>query len=225
MNNLIITGFMGTGKSSIGAAVARRLDRPFVDMDAVIEQRAGKSIRQIFEEEGEAVFRGLETDLCRELAQQRDTVIATGGGALVDPVNRQLLSESGVVICLTAAPEEVLARVGRGDKRPLLAGGDPRGEVERLLLTRRPAYATIPWQVDTTGRRREEVVEEVVRLSGTRTLAVSHPGGAYGLHIGQGILPYLGGALIAAAIPAGSRVAVVSNDVVAPLYADKGRDR
>jgi shikimate kinase / 3-dehydroquinate synthase len=223
MDNLIITGFMGTGKSSIGAAVARRLHRSFVDMDAVIEQRAGKSIRQIFEAEGEAAFRRLEADLCRELAQQRDTVIATGGGALIDPVNRQILSGTGVVICLSAAPEEIVARVGRGDKRPLLPGGDPRGEVERLLETRRPAYATIPWQIDTTGRSREEVIDEVLKLSRTRTLTVSHPGGAYNIHIGQNILPYLGGALIAAAIPRGSRVAVVSNDVVAPLYADKVR--
>lgn len=222
--NIIITGFMGTGKTSIGAAVAQRLGRSFVDMDAVIEERAGKSIRRLFEEEGEVVFRSLEAGLCRELAEQHRLVIATGGGALIDPVNRSLLSESGVVVCLTATPDELLARVAGGDERPLLDSADPRSEIERLLRKRQAAYATIPWQIDTTGRTREEVVEQVIALSDTRTLHVAHPAGGYDIHIGRGTLPYLGGALIAAAIPAGARVALVSNEVVAPLYAARVRE-
>jgi shikimate kinase / 3-dehydroquinate synthase len=224
VHNLVITGFMGTGKTSIGAAVAQRLRRSFVDMDAVIEERAGKSIRRIFEEEGEAVFRDLEAGLCRELARQQGLVIATGGGALVDALNRTVLSASGVVVCLTAELDAVLARVGGGEARPLLAGVDRRGEVERLLQARRTAYAMIPWQIDTTGRSREEVVEQVIALADTRTLRVSHPGGAYDIHVGRGTMRYLGSALIAAAIAPGARVAIVSNEVVGPLYADMVRD-
>jgi shikimate kinase / 3-dehydroquinate synthase len=221
MDNLILTGFMGTGKTSIGRAVAQRLDRPFVDMDALIEERTEQSIRRLFQEQGEAAFRRLEADLCRELAQQRGLVIATGGGALVDPANRVALSRSGVVICLTAALDEILARVGTGDERPLVAGSDPRAGIERLLQARKAAYAAIPWQIDTTARTHEEVIEQVITLASTRTLHVAHPDGGYDIHIGQGTLPYLAGALIAAAIPPGARVAIVSNEVVAPLYAER----
>ena len=99
--NIILTGFMGTGKTSVGREVARRLGRPFIDMDAEIEARTGKSIPAIFAEEGEAHFRNLEAGLCRELSARRGLVIATGGGTLVNEENRRLMSSGGLVICLT----------------------------------------------------------------------------------------------------------------------------
>jgi 3-dehydroquinate synthase len=210
---------MGTGKTAVGQAVAVRLGRAFVDMDAVIEVRAGKSIADIFAQEGEGAFRALEAGLCRELSEQRDLVIATGGGALVDPLNRAVITASSNVICLRASVDEILARVGDGQTRPLLAGADPRADVERLLAARRPAYATIPWQVETTGCPLEEVVETVANLADVQTLPVTYPGGAYPIHIGASILKHLGGALRAAGVPEGVRMAVVSNDVVGPLYA------
>ncbi|MFL7810701.1 MAG: shikimate kinase, partial [Anaerolineae bacterium] len=95
--NIILTGFMGTGKTSVAQEVARRLDRSFVDMDVEIESRAGKAISAIFAEDGEAAFREIEAQLCRELSQQRDLVIATGGGALVNPANRRRMLSSGAV--------------------------------------------------------------------------------------------------------------------------------
>ncbi|NLD73170.1 MAG: dephospho-CoA kinase, partial [Chloroflexi bacterium] len=104
--NIIITGFMGTGKSVVARAVAERLGRPLVDMDAVIAERAGKSIPEVFSQHGEATFRHYERLLCEELAQQRGLVIATGGGALVDAENRRLLGSGGLLICLDCAPEE-----------------------------------------------------------------------------------------------------------------------
>jgi shikimate kinase/3-dehydroquinate synthase len=221
--NLVLTGFMGTGKTAVGRAVARRLDREFVDMDAEIEARAGKSIPRIFAEEGERAFRAMEAALCEELSAQQGLVLATGGGALVDVANRRAMMDSGTVVCLTCDPAEIVQRIGAGHTdRPLLAltdGQRLRAEVERLLAARRPAYAAIPWHVDTTGRTVDEVVERVLALAGAVTLTVHHPGGAYPIHVGHGLLDHAGGALRAAGAPQGGRVALVSNPVVAPLYA------
>jgi shikimate kinase/3-dehydroquinate synthase len=226
--NLVITGFMGTGKSQVGREVARRLERPFVDMDAEIEARAGKSIARLFAEEGEAAFRRLESDLCHELVRQRGLVIATGGGTLVDPANRMAMMASGTVACLTATLKEILHRLGKHDtaRRPLLEGAEPALEARRLLAARSAAYAALPWQVDTTGRSVAQVATEVVSLAGVRTLTVRYPGGAYPLHVGAGLLAHLGNALRAVfGEPAGgSRVAVVSNPVVEPLYGQQVRE-
>ena len=226
--NLILTGFMATGKTRVGQEVAQRLSRPFVDMDTEIEGRAGKSIPQIFAEDGEAAFRRVEADLCRELGARTGLVIATGGGALVDPASRAAMQRSGTVVCLTCDTDEILRRVrsaGKGE-RPLLQVADPRAEIERLLALRRPAYAALPWQVDTTHLTVEQVAQQVAALAEVVTLPVHHrveglaaqAEVAYPVHIGDGLLPYLGGALRAAGVPEGSRVAVVSNPVVAPLY-------
>ena len=105
MKNIILTGFMGTGKTTIGLELARQLRRPFLDMDTEIEARAGKSIERIFSEDGETVFRGMETRLCQELSTQQGLVIATGGGTLVAPDNRALLLQNGIGICLDAHPD------------------------------------------------------------------------------------------------------------------------
>ena len=220
MTNIVLTGFMGTGKTAVGREVARRLVLPFVDMDAVIEFRAGKLISRIFAEEGEAVFRQMEADLCGELAGQDGAVIATGGGALVNPANREALAASSVLICLQAGVDEILGRVGKAEDRPLLSVPDPEGEVRELLAARRDAYAAIPWQVDTSGRTPSQIADEIVALASCRTLPVATSGGRYDIHIGTGILRYLGGALRAAGIPEGTRVAVVSNTIVGPLYID-----
>lgn len=217
--NLILTGFMGTGKTTVGRAVARQLDRPFVDMDVEIATRAGKPIARIFAEEGEGAFRRREAALCAELARRDGLVIATGGGALVDARNRRALARTGVVVCLDATPEAILRRVGADGVRPLLDVPDPRAEVARLLAARRDAYAAIPWHVDTTDRSPAAVVARVLALADVVTLPVPHPGGTYPLHIGAGLLKQAGTALRAAGVPAGGKVAVVSNPVVAPLYA------
>lgn len=218
MSNITITGFMGTGKSAVGQEVARRLGREFVDMDAVIEARAGKSIPRIFAEDGEAAFRQMEAALCQELSARDGLVIATGGGALVNPANRAVMMRSGVVVCLVASPDEILSRVGGDASRPLLQVPDPRARIVELLATRREAYAAIPWQVDTTGLSVEEVAVRVIEIAGFETLTVHYPGGEYPIHIGVGTLAHVGGTLRAAGAPEESRVAVVSNPTVAPLY-------
>lgn len=217
-DNLIITGFMGTGKTSVGREVARRLGREFVDMDALIEARAGMTVADIFAQQGEACFRRLEAALCRELAARTGLVIATGGGALIPDTNRQSLSASGPVVCLTASPDEILRRLEATGDRPLLNVADPRAEVERLLGMRREAYQSIPWQIDTTGLSVEEVATRVIEVAEVITLSVRYPGGEYPIHIGNRLLVHVGGALRAAGAPESSRVAVVSPPVVALLY-------
>ncbi|MGQ9626858.1 MAG: shikimate kinase [Anaerolineae bacterium] len=162
--NIILTGFMGTGKTSVGLEVARRLGRPFVDMDAEIEARTGKSIATIFSEEGEPRFRNLEAEMCRELSARRGLVIATGGGALLDEENRRCMSDSGLVICLTCQVEEILRRLSESDDRPLLAVSERKREIESLLARRRAAYEAIPHRIDTTGLTVDEVAEQVIAL-------------------------------------------------------------
>jgi 3-dehydroquinate synthase len=218
--NLVLTGFMGTGKTRTGREVARRLGRPFVDMDAEIEARAGKSIPRIFAKDGEAAFRRVEAGLCQELGSQTGRVIATGGGALIDAANREAMMRGGTVVCLTSDVDEIMRRLSEGDgpARPLLDVPDPRAEIERLLAARQEAYAAIPWQVDTSGSSVDGVVERVIQLASVVTLRVGHPDGEYPIHLGDGLLAHAGGALRAIGALQGSRVAVVSNPVVEPLY-------
>jgi shikimate kinase/3-dehydroquinate synthase len=223
-NNVVITGFMGTGKTIVGQEVARRLGRPFVDMDVEIEKRAGKPVPRIFAEDGEAAFRQMEAALCEELSAQEGLVIATGGGALVSPANRAVTMKGGTVVCLTCAADEILRRVGGNPDRPLLDVADPRAEVKRLLAARREAYQAIPWQVDTTDLLVEEAAARIVALADVITLPVRYPGGEYPIHIGNGLLAHVGGVLRATGAPEGSRVAVVSNPIVAPLYGGQVED-
>jgi len=223
-DNLFITGFMGTGKTVVGREVARRLGREFVDLDALIEQKAGKPIPAIFAEDGEPAFRALEAAVCEDLCAGRGAVIATGGGTLVNPALRTLIHRTGTVVCLRCDTDEILRRVQNdqnGPDRPLLAVPDPRAEIERLLTEREPAYASIPWQIDTTGLSPAEVAGRVFEFANVESLAVSHPGGEYPVHIGQGLLDHAGWVTRAAGAPAQSRVAVVTNTVVGPLYLDR----
>lgn len=162
--NLVLTGFMGTGKSTIGQAVAGRLQRPFIDMDEVIVQRAGKSIPSIFADDGEETFRKLERSLCQELARQTGLVIATGGGALVAPDNRAALGHNGLVICLAADPAVLVARLEGDQNRPLLATDDPVQQIKQLLQARTTAYQSLPHHIDTTYLSLEDAVEAVLTL-------------------------------------------------------------
>ena len=161
--NIILTGFMGTGKSTIGQLVADGLQREFVDMDAVIEARAGRPISQIFAEEGEPYFRRLEAELCRELAGQSGLVIATGGGTLVPAENRRVMAQSGLVVCLDCEPEILWQRIGQSEDRPMLAEQD-EGRFARLaalLEQRAPAYAQIEHHVDVTRLSPEAAAQRI----------------------------------------------------------------
>jgi len=221
--NIILTGFMGTGKSAVGREVARRLGRTFVDMDELIAEREGRSIPDIFALSGESYFRRLEATLCSELAGCRDLVIATGGGALLPPANRAALGRSGVLICLTATVDDILRRLDGDADRPLLATADRRTRIEALLAERTPAYTAIPHQIDTTGKTVEQVVETVLEIIHNpksiiqNRVPVHTPEGSYDVVISEGVLPRLG-SLLRERNPVGT-VALVSNDTIAPLHA------
>lgn len=155
---------MGTGKSVVGQALAQRLARPFVDVDAEIEQAAGRPIRAIFAEEGEPVFRRLERATIQRVTQRDGQVVAAGGGAVMDPENLAALKRQGWLVWLRAEPDVILQRVGDVSTRPLLNAEDPASRVKQLLALRQAAYATADAAVETSRRTPDEVVEEIVRL-------------------------------------------------------------
>jgi shikimate kinase len=158
---IVLTGFMGTGKSEVGRRLAQRLGRSFVDTDQLVEERAGKRVAAIFADDGEAVFRRLEREAVVDAAGRTGVVIAVGGGAVLDPENVRHLQQSGVLIHLTARPEIILDRVGDARSRPLLRQ-TPRGTVARLLEEREPTYAAAAdMTVDTSERTADEVVGEI----------------------------------------------------------------
>lgn len=150
---------MGTGKTTVAKKVAERLGRTFIDTDEKIVEQAGKSIPEIFAQDGEAVFRHHERRVCRFYAGQSGYVIATGGGMLVDDENRRVMLASGLVVCLMASKAAIRERLAGQTGRPLFSG-----DWEALYDRRAEAYAAIPHQIDTTSRTPDEVVEEVIRL-------------------------------------------------------------
>ncbi|ACA59501.1 Shikimate kinase [Candidatus Desulforudis audaxviator MP104C] len=148
MRNVILIGFMGTGKSAVGWRLARILDRPFLDTDSEIERLAGKPVRRIFIEDGEVRFRSEEALLCRKLAVPRGLVVATGGGVVLNPENVANLRAGGVLIGLSADPEVIYQRVRRKKSRPLLRG-NVRARIRELLEERAGAYDVAEFTVDT----------------------------------------------------------------------------
>lgn len=153
VRNLILIGMMGSGKSTVGRRLAALLGRPFVDADTVLEQRCGVPISTIFELEGEAGFRKREAQLIAELAQPSGSVLATGGGAVIDADSRALLHREGFVIYLQAGVSDLWHRLRRDRGRPLLRGPDPRGRIESLVSIRDPFYREAAHLVITTGRQ------------------------------------------------------------------------
>ena len=164
-DNVILTGFMGTGKTSLGKMLATRLGRPFVDIDKKIEDDAQLSIPKIFERYGEPYFRELERAAVKELSERRGLVIATGGGTVKDEENIRLLKSSGVMICLTTEPEEIFNRTMRRGERPVLdGGGNERLEtIKRLLAERKPFYDRADYEVDTTTWSPIQIIDAICR--------------------------------------------------------------
>ncbi len=162
--NVVLVGFMGTGKSSVGKLLAARGGWNFLDMDEEIVARAGKSIARVFAEDGEAAFRAMERSLVLDLSARRGLVISTGGGIVLNPDNIRDFSASGLVVCLTALPEEILRRVSGSRERPLLNCPDPAAAIRELLDRRRQFYDAIPLQLDTTGKSVADVAAEIIQL-------------------------------------------------------------
>ncbi len=162
MKNIVLIGFMGTGKSAVGKRLARALHFRFVDTDGLIEQKTGKTISDIFEQEGEGAFRALEEEVIREVTQQEQQVISTGGGAVLNRNNIDRLGQNGILVWLRASPETILRRAQRRpEKRPLLKVSDPQREIERLLQERIPYYQQAVFSVETSNISVDEAADQV----------------------------------------------------------------
>jgi shikimate kinase len=150
--NVFFIGLMGAGKTTVGRAVARRLGRPFYDSDQEVEARTGARVAQIFELEGEAGFRLREKQMIDELSRYEGVVLATGGGAVIDPQTRARLRGRGTVIYLRSHPHDLWLRTRRDRNRPLLQTEDPKARLESLYATRDPLYRECAHVIVETGR-------------------------------------------------------------------------
>jgi 3-dehydroquinate synthase len=244
--NIFLVGLMGSGKTTVGRALAKRLNKRFFDSDHEIEARTGASIPLIFEIEGEASFRQREADMIRDLTAYEGVVLATGGGSILNPQSRDYLKSRGIVIYLRAGVSSILQRTGHDKNRPLLQTADPRGRLEELTVQREPYYQEVADIVIETGRPNVQyLVQNIVTyLENLRenpkgdhlpaadihpmnqtaqtvaepiTLQVELGERSYPITIGQSLLE--SGKLIADAV-GGERAAIVTNTVVGPLYLD-----
>ena len=166
MKNVVLIGFMGTGKTSVGRLLATRLGCAFHDLDKKIEERHGMSIPEMFAQHGEAYFRACEKDAVRAASARTNLVIATGGGTVKDAENVALLRANGILVALAADVDTILQRTQTRGKRPVLDGadaGDRRAAVVRLLEERRHLYESADITVDTSGRAPLEVAEHIMQ--------------------------------------------------------------
>lgn len=163
--NIILTGFMATGKTVTGKMLAEQLGYGFVDTDELIVQRSGMSVAEIFNKKGEAVFRRMERELAQELGEKEGLVVSTGGGLMLDPVNVAALSRRGRIFCLVATPEEIFNRVSndRQVSRPLLDDDDPMHRIIEMMKQRQECYRRFP-QVATSGKTPEEVTRNLLDI-------------------------------------------------------------
>lgn len=152
MRSLVLVGLPGSGKSTVGRGLARRVDLPFIDSDHVIEQRLGCSIREFFAREGEAAFRDLEQQVLADIASGPACVLATGGGSVLRAANRDSLRRAGHVLYLRATPEDLWRRLRHDTRRPLLQVDDPQGKLRELFAERDPLYREVAQFTVDTGR-------------------------------------------------------------------------
>jgi len=181
VSNIILAGFSATGKSFVGREVAQRLNWGFIDTDEEIVKQSDKPIADIFQQDGESKFRELESHIIKKACQQKQSVMAIGGGALVDSQNFELLARNGLIICLEAKPETIYQRLfqdaaygSETEIRPLLSNNNPLERITQLKASRQPYYAKVDWTVHTDDLSISEVAEEVVRAWGLLRFA-HHP--------------------------------------------------
>lgn len=216
---LLLNGFMASGKSTVGELVARLAGRPFLDLDAEVEARAGRSVPEIFSTSGESAFRRLERAALEEaLSSPEAPVVAVGGGALAQRAVRLDALDRAVVVSLHAPPEVLATRAEQQGGRPLLEGGDPRSRIAELLEQRALAYAEAHARLDATGPA-SAVAQRALDVWKRDPIAVAAGERSYAVDIGQD--------LVAARLPelaqAASLFLMVSDTTVAPLYADSVR--
>ena len=155
---------MGTGKTSIGRRLSSQLRMRYVDTDDVVERDSGRRISGIFAEDGEPVFRELESDAVRKVSKLHNHVISTGGGVVLKEANMIELKRNGIVFCLTATAPEIYRRVGHQTHRPLLQTSDPLAKIQSMLAERHPYYAEADHMISTTGRSFGEIITHIKRV-------------------------------------------------------------
>lgn len=161
---VILTGFMGTGKSSVGRALAEALGYPFIDLDAEIVAEAGRSINAIFVDEGEAAFRARESTCLERALQSGPAVVATGGGVVISESNRRLMRSGGIVVNLIASLPVILSRLDGATDRPLYAGQDASNRVAALMNERQQFYADADIRIDTDNKSVEDVSLQILKI-------------------------------------------------------------
>jgi 3-dehydroquinate synthase len=230
---IALTGFMATGKTTVGRLLADRFELEFVDTDELIEADAGRSIPSIFESHGEAHFRDLETAALRRALARPGRVLSTGGGILLREENVQALRNCGPVACLTAEPATILERTAGDEHRPLLQVDNPAQRVAELLSERRACYAQADVHVSTDGLTPEQVVDRVVEALGDTprgrwyaerqiTIPLNLRDASYEITVGRKCFGDVGRILPPSV--AGVKAALVTTDRIGPLYADVAAD-
>ncbi len=217
---IVLTGFMGTGKTSVGRELSGKLGYEFIDTDVLIEKKEGKTIPQIFKEKGEEYFRELEQATVAEVSKIRNAVIATGGGVIKNRVNVNNLARRGIIVWLKADPEIIFKRVmTEGGKRPLLDVEEPLNEIKKLLAERLPLYEQADTYVDTNYITAEETANEIMKKLGldVQSVTVDLKERSYDIVIGSKIMQDLG-LRLKEFRP--TKIAIISNKTVYPIFRD-----
>lgn len=165
MKNIALVGFMGSGKSTVGQALSKKIGYLFIDLDGRIEEKTGRPIPEIFKEDGEDTFRRVEAVVLKDALAAKKAVISCGGGVVLREENRDALKQKAIVVYLKTEPDELFARVGAtGSMRPLLNVEDPRAEIKRLVKEREPLYQGVADAiVSTTGRSVNSIIEAIIK--------------------------------------------------------------
>lgn len=162
MKNIVLIGFMGTGKTIVGKQLAKRLGFNYLDIDREIEKNTGMTISEIFQTQGESRFRDMEAEAISATSGLSNTVISTGGGAVLRSENLRCLRENGILICLSAKPETIYERVRHSKSRPLLQTEDPLNTIRQLINQREPYYRQADMVVETDGLSPSQIVDEII---------------------------------------------------------------
>jgi shikimate kinase len=160
-NNIILTGFMGVGKTSVGTQLAKDLGYTFVDIDKLIEAEQNLTITALFSKFGEPYFREVETSIIQQVMKGTGQVVATGGGAVIRDMNREAFKKGGHVVCLTGRPEVIYEHIKHETHRPLLHTADPKAKIKELLDSRAPYYAQADVCIDTSDKSIEDIIKEI----------------------------------------------------------------
>lgn len=164
MKNIILVGFMGTGKTTIAASLANKLNMRYISTDDLIEKREKRTINEIFTKSGEDYFRDVESEIVREVSGMQDAVVDTGGGVVIREENMAIMKSGGVVICLTANEDDIIERTKKYKHRPLLNVEDPKRKVRDLLARRSAFYAKADYSINTSDFTIRQVVDKIIEM-------------------------------------------------------------